>query len=501
MRQHSANGYRVRILWLAAFIFALAAYTLVAADSYAAADAGNRQATVQTGQARANDSAPPRFTVSEPFEAWILATNLEMPWEMLWGPDNMLWVTERQGKRITRINPQTGEKKVAGVIQAAYPGPQHEGVLGMAFAPGFLDRRSELFVYYTIKQGDDRSGRLVKFDYNPATEQLTNEIILMENIPAGDDHNGGRLRFGPDNKLYLSLGEQGHNQGGNTCLPIMAQWLPTPDQLAARDWDTYRGKVLRINPDGGIPSDNPVIRGVRSHIFTYGHRNPQGLYFIGNKLYSCEQGPSSDDELNLLEPGGNYGWPHVAGFRDGMGYRYANYSEAENCSSLPSDPDVIPAGVPIQDELEWFDPNFKPPVKTFYTVNNDHNFHDPKCMPDHTYLCYPTIAPSSLIYYPENGAIPAFRNSILMTTLKTGALFRLPMSGDATEVQGDIFKHFRSMNRYRAVAIDPRGQNIYIATDVSGGAKDDNGRPAQNVRNPGSILVFSYRADAAQWPE
>ncbi len=436
---------------------------------------------------------------AEPFIGYVLTTGLDMPWEMLWGPDNHLWVTERHGLRITRVNPNTGEKKVVGTIDEAYPGPQHEGILGMAFGPGFLTSGGDdvLYVYYTMKDGDNRWGRLVKFPYNRASENLGTKTVLLDRLPAGDDHNAGRVRVGPDGKIYLTIGEQGHNQGGNFCLPIEAQRLPTYAELDAKDWDSYRGKSLRINPDGSIPADNPYIRGIKSHVFTYGHRNPQGLAFVGKTLYSCEQGPSSDDELNLLEPGGNYGWPHVAGFRDGMGYVYANYSAAPNCQSLKYDANVIPEGVPTQHELEWFDPDFKPPVKTFYTVRNDHNFSDSRCGPDHVYLCWPTVAPSSIIHYPADGAIPGFRNSLLMTTLKTGALFKVRLSGDSEEIQGDYDKLFRSRNRYRAAAIDPSGSRIFICTDTGGGAMDDAGRPAASVRNPGSILVFQYNPEGS----
>ena len=441
---------------------------------------------------------------AEPFTGHVLTEGLDFPWEMLWGPDDMLWVSERHGLRITRVDPRTGEKRTAVEIPDAYPGPQHEGVLGMAFAPGFFKTGGEdsLYVYYTLKQGDKRWGRLAKYAYDRNRETLGSPSVIMDNLPAGDDHNAGRLRFGPDGKIYLTIGEQGHNQGASYCLPIEAQRIPSPYELEKGDWDAYRGKSLRINPDGSIPDDNPEIRGIRSHVFTYGHRNPQGLTFVGKQLYSCEQGPSSDDEINLLEAGGNYGWPHVAGFRDDQAYVYANYSAAPDCKGLPFDPNVIPEGVPVQHELEWFDPDFKPPVKTFYTVNDDHNFSDGRCGGDHAYLCWPTVAPSSIVYYPGSGAIPGWKKSLLVTGLKSGSLFQIRLSDDETQVQGDYNRLFRSTNRYRAVAFDPTGRYIFIATDNSGGAMDDAGRPADSVANPGSILVFTYNADGSYgYPE
>ncbi len=441
------------------------------------------------------------YPTAEAFSCTVLAEGLDFPWEMLWGPDNKLWITERHGLRITKVDPETGDSKTIATLPEAYPGPQHEGILGMAFAKDFMKGGDNyLYVYYTSKSpnSEKRWGTLARYTYDPDKEVLGNKVKLLENLPAGDDHNAGRVRLGPDNKLYLTIGEQGHNQGKNFCLPIEAQRIATWEEVQGQNYDSYRGKSLRINLDGSVPSDNPEIRGVRSHIFTYGHRNPQGLCFVNNDLYSCEQGPSSDDEINLLTAGGNYGWPHVAGFRDDQAYVYANYSAAENCQSLAFDANVIPEGVPVQHELEWFDPNFIAPVKTFYTVRDGHNFSDSRCgNGDHAYLCWPTIAPSSIIYYPTNGAIPSWRGSLLVTTLKTGALFRLKMSGDQKELQGDYDKIFRSQNRYRVACLDPEGKRIFIATDNSGAAKMDDDSPAEGVRDSGAILVFTYDPDNA----
>src|SRR5690606_10548112 len=116
-----------------------------------------------------------------------------------------------------------------------------------------------------------------------------------------------------------------------------------------QDWSAYVGKVLRLDLDGGIPDDNPEIGGVRSHAFTYGHRNPQGLAFgPDGTLDSAEQGPKTDDEINILEAGKNYGWPHVAGYQDDMAYVYANWSEGPEDAEYSDF--VIPESVPTQAE-------------------------------------------------------------------------------------------------------------------------------------------------------
>src|SRR5262249_994425 len=149
------------------------------------------------------------------------------------------------------------------------------------------------------------------------TETLGHPTELISGIPAGTDHNGGRFRFGPDGMLYYSTRDQGGKWLAKQCNPSPAEMLPTQTDLKNKKWSSSTGKILRLTPEGGIPADNPVIAGVRSHIFSYGHRNPQGLVFgLNGALYSSEHGEKTDDEINFIEPGMNYGWPYDLGFRD-----------------------------------------------------------------------------------------------------------------------------------------------------------------------------------------
>ena len=169
--------------------------------------------------------------------------------------------------------------------------------------------------------------------------------------------------------------------------------------MAAKNWSTYEGKVLRMNPDGSIPEDNPVINGVQSHIFTYGHRNAQGIAVGPNgDLYVSEHGDNSDDEINHLVAGGNYGWPYVSGYIDDKAYQYYNWSAAKNCQELKFN-DVAPApvGVTVKNESEFNATNFVPPIQTFYTVDRNFNFTEQaKSCGEMASTCYPTVAPSSL---------------------------------------------------------------------------------------------------------
>jgi len=444
---------------------------------------------------------------SEPFAGTVLVEGLDAPWEMIWGPDNKLWVTERMGKRILRIDPENGSIKDTVRIEEAHAAGGHEGVLGLALAPDFLKPGSENHVYtvYTYKSTPSKTSsdykKIVRFRYDPENETLIEPVAILDRIPAGNDHNAGRIVFGPDKKLYLSLGELGHNQGDNMTLPNEAQRLPTAGEILGKDWSAYVGKVLRINPDGSIPHDNPVLDGVKSHVFTYGHRNPQGLVFVGAHLFSCEHGPSTDDEINRLEVGGNYGWPIVAGFRDDQGYIFADWSKATKDAIDaydPNQPNIVPAeGVPTIRETEWNAPNFKPPVKTFYTVPDDYNFKDSR-FEKLPYLFWPTIAPSSIVYYPSDGAIAAWRNSLLVTTLKTGQIYKLKLNEDGKTVQGDAIAYFHTGNRYRVAVVAPDTKSIFVATDKSGNVLDRNFMPTDKVENSGAIIVFKYMGTATR---
>ena len=263
------------------------------------------------------------------FAKRVVTTGLANPFQMVWGPDDYLWVTERTGGRITRVRPSDGSQTSIAIgdqVHADGPG----GLLGMALDPGLLKGSGNDFVYlaYTYDADSDpkalsRRTKIVRFTYDRQAQTLGNPQDILPNLPAGTDHQGGRLVFGPDRKLYFTIGDMGANQLANFCNPNQSQALPTTAQVHARDWSRYEGKVLRVNLDGSIPSDNPTIAGVKSHIYSYGHRNPQGLVFAPDgTLYESEHGPNTDDEINLIHGGGNYGWPHVAGYKDDQSYAY-----------------------------------------------------------------------------------------------------------------------------------------------------------------------------------
>jgi PQQ-dependent dehydrogenase (s-GDH family) len=445
------------------------------------------------------------------FEKRVVTTGLVDPFQIVWGPDDYLWVTERSAGRVTRVLPSDGSKTPAIVLaDLITDGP--DGLLGMALDPGLLKGTGNDFVFvaHTYDADTDPATvrprtKIVRLTYDPRAHVLGNSRDILAGLPAGNDHQGGRLVIGPDRKLYFTIGDMGANQLANFCNANRAQDVPTAAQLQARDWSLYEGKVLRLNLDGSIPSDNPVIAGVRSHIYSYGHRNPQGLVFAPDgKLYDSEHGPNTDDEVNLIRPGGNYGWPHVAGYRDDQSYAYANWSASKGvpCGSLKftAYPEVPPS-VPIQKESAWSHPDFTPPIQTFRTVPTGYDFKNPKCAERELYYqCWPTAAPSSLAIYTAKNGIPGWDHSLLMPSLKHGTVYRIQLDATGTAVVGepDENPRLKTVNRYRDVTMRPDGLALFIVTDPGGNTQDASGRPAAMVENPGAILEFRYIAERSR---
>ncbi|ARO14473.1 hypothetical protein BVG79_01127 [Ketogulonicigenium robustum] len=434
------------------------------------------------------------------FTSRVLTTGLSNPWEVTWGPDSMLWVTERSSGEVTRVDPATGEQQVLLTLTDFSVDVQHQGLLGLALHPEFMQGTGNDYVYlvHTYNTGTedapDPKQKLVRYAYDADAQQLVNPVDLISGIPAGNDHNGGRIKFAPDGQhIFYTLGEQGANFGGNYRKPNHAQLLPTQEQVDGGDWVAYSGKILRVNLDGTIPEDNPTIDDVRSHIFTYGHRNPQGITFgPDGTIYATEHGPDTDDELNIIAGGSNYGWPNVAGYRDGKSYIYADWSQAPEGQRYTGRAG-IPDTVPQFPELE-FAPEMHDPMTTYWTVDNDYDF-TANC----GWICNPTIAPSSAYYYAagEDG-IAAWDNSILIPTLKHGGIYVQHLSDDGQSVDGLPTLWFSTQNRYRDIEIGP-GNEVFVATDNFGTSAQKYGNTGfTNVlHNPGAILVFTYLGEDA----
>ncbi len=441
--------------------------------------------------ARAAQDAQRFSTGAERFEMRVVETGLDAPWEIAWGPDDHLWVTERRGRRVVRINPKDGSSRALTIWQA-HQSVSQDGLLGLAFHPDFFRGKGNDYVYivftYDDAAGTDFSIRMAlrQYRYDVKTRHLISPVDILTGLPAHDDHLGGRLVSGPDRRLYLSIGDQGSNFGSNRCNVNRAQELPTAAEVHAKDWSKYQGKILRIELDGSIPLDNPALNGVRSHVFSYGHRNPLGLAFgPGGRLYESEHGPSTDDEVNLIEAGRNYGWPHVAGYRDDKAYVYGNWSAStEPCRSLSSSFDGIPASVPQQDETAWTHPRFMPPLRTFFTVETGTDLRT---------IGSATIAPGGLEVYTAERGIPAWSNSLLVLGMIRGTLYRLPLAADGRTVEGAPIELLQSANRYRDIALSPNQRMIYLVTDAAGPIRAPDGSVSQLLTHPGAILEFTYK--------
>jgi hypothetical protein len=150
---------------------------------------------------------------------------------------------------------------------------------------------------------------------------------------------------------------------------------------------------------------------------------------------------------------------------------------------MPFDQTIIPPSVPQRKESTWSSPDFKAPIKTFFTMANDYNVATQGSA---------TIAPGGLEIYPANGPIPNWGNSALLLSLKSGWVYRVKLSADGSSAVGDPTQHLKSTNRYRDIAIHPNGRTIYLATDSQGSSTDANGRPSRTLANPGAIVAFTY---------
>lgn len=232
----------------------------------------------------------------------ILVSGLDTPWAVDFAPDGRIFVTERSG----RIRVVEGGRLLAEpwmILEVAAVG--EAGLMGLALDPQFAQTRLA-YVAYTYRAANGRlQNRLVRLREDPKTGKGGVDKVLIDSVAGSNNHDGGRVKFGPDGKLYWTMGDAQNAR--------LAQTL-----------SSLNGKILRLNADGTAPADNPFPN---SYVYSYGHRNSQGLAWQPKtgRLYATEHGPSGfqgccRDELNYVEPGKNYGWPEVRGdeTRQGM---------------------------------------------------------------------------------------------------------------------------------------------------------------------------------------
>jgi len=317
--------------------------------------------------------------VNAELNADVIVDGLNNPWEILFGPDGEIYFTERDG-RIWKLN-ESGDGKIIQTFPKS--GSVEGGTLGLALHPDF-EKNKKIYVYQTNLELEFYQNKVYSFRLNEDT--LTDKQIILDGIPGAPWHDGGRIKFGPDQKLYVSTGD--------AISPGLSQ-----------DLSSLAGKILRINPDGTIPEDNPFDS---SPVFSYGHRNPQGLAWSSDGMFvSSEHGPSGEqgyghDEINVILKGKNYGWPNIVG-----------------------------------------------------------NSSDEKFVNPITHSGQLTWAPSGMIFY-DSEKISSFNGKFLVGTLRGEHLMVVDIADDGSLISTEKFFE-GEFGRIRTAQIDPDG-NLYLLT-------------------------------------
>lgn len=477
--------------------------------------------------------------MNEVFSRTILspASALNYPWEITYGPDNNLWITEAQGYKMYKMNPNTGVKTLVLDLSSGstfLPAPSDSlnaqsmgtwspwpqgGFAGMALHPNFLDGSGlNDFVYVTYVHrflgGTSPSGlyyrnKLVRFTYNSGTGKLESPAVLCDTMPGSKDHNSQRLIIAPvvkggTNYLFMGEGDMGSGQFENRDRPQKAQ-----------NPASYEGKILRFNlvPDGDagaaawIPNDNPYSP--NSAVYSIGIRNNQGFAYDTalNILYGSSHGPYSDDEINIIQPFKNYGHPLVIGYAEG------NY----NGTTTPSTNTSVSAGAPFTDNSGN---STCPPIgneaNNITTINNAGNgaykrplfsaYPTPAATIANTWKTNPgnanwlSEAWSGLDLY-SNTVIPGWKKSLIASGLKWGRLIRLPLGATGVTTMpsnldslntADTVTYFQSTNRYRDLAIAPNGKDIFLVMDNSSATSGPGVGNPITPACPGCVIKYSF---------
>jgi len=338
------------------------------------------------------------------YDVVVLARGLEHPWAVEPLPGGDLLVTERPGRmRIVTAAGQVGEP-IEGLPRVDARG--QGGLLDVALSPDFETDRTIFWSYAEPRRGGGNGTSVARGVLSADRRRLEQVQVIFRAEPtyAGRAHFGSRLAFGPDGMLYITTGDR----------------LDTAMRMHAQQLDNHLGKVLRIAPDGSVPQDNPFVgqADARPEIWSLGHRNIQAMAFDPQgRLWTVEHGPRGGDELNLIQPGRNYGWPLVS-----YGEEYT--------------------GRPIRG-AETQRPGYEQPV----------------------YYWDPVIAPSGAQWY-TGGAFPAWRGSLFIGGLIAKALVRLVVEGE--RVTGEEHLLGEREQRVRDVRQGPDGM-LYVITDEDEG--------------------------------
>lgn len=436
----------------------------------------------------------------EPFTKRTVVSGLNAAWEMLYGPNDSLWVTENKSYLISRINIADGNKTVLLDLRAtdasinftaAAPNQPQGGLMGLVIHPNLYStdpavRSAKPWVYaaYVYNKGlcpgtntsCVYTSKIVRFDYNGNT--LSNPTTIISTIPGSSDHNSGRLVISPviepgadaahtQYRLYYTVGDMG-----------AGQFLNTTRAENAQNVNIMEGKVLRLNTesdgdagqDAWIPNDNPFFNAAsitpQDYVYTLGHRNAQGLAWGNvngtNILYSTEQMDRTDDEINIINSGKNYGWDQVSGYCDNNvnGYKIGQNTSANEAAFCT---------VPANNHQEPIFTTFTEPASGMAALMAQPNNQ-----------LWPTIASSSVDFY-GSGKISGWKHSLFISPLKKDRVYRVKLNAAGTDVIGDTIPYFAGDgNRIRRIRVSPDALKFYVARDLSA------------TSNGGAIMEYTY---------
>lgn len=232
-----------------------------------------------------------RSAAFQPYgEPEMVAERLNVPWDLAFAPDGRIYFTERTGAVRVLVGDKLQAEPVFEFAGLPFVSKGEGGLLGLALDPDYANNRF-MYVYHTYEESGTTKNRVLRLAVEGNKARL--DRVILSDLPGQRNHDGGRIRFGPDRLLYVTVGdaqEPGDSQN--------------PHSLA--------GKILRIRPDGTIPNDNPDPK---SPVYSLGHRNPQGLAWQPGTgvMFASEHGQTFKDEINVIEKGANYGWPLIEG--------------------------------------------------------------------------------------------------------------------------------------------------------------------------------------------
>jgi trimeric autotransporter adhesin len=460
---------------------------------------------------------------------------LNDPWELTYGPDDSLWITESKGYAVYKLHPNGGTKrKVLDIslkstwlgttpasdsvfnLQFVFsPTNPQGGLAGMAIHPDFNTGKRYVYIsyirsYITTVTSPANGGviyqnRIARFTYNTATGRLESPVSICDTLPGSSDHNSQRMIIAPVNGvnyLFYAAGDMGAGQFGNANRANNAQ-----------NSSIYEGKILRFNlePDADlgaydkwIPDDNPYNGAKESAIWSMGIRNNQGFAYdsVRGILYGASHGPFSDDEINIIQSGKNYGHPLVIGYSADGNYDGAKAGPAS--SSLPlitsEVANAASIGASYKDPIYSFHPAPKGNGSTLWSIqhiyiNADMDPGPGTSFPQNLNGNWASEAVSGIGLY-NYSIIPDWKNSLIGAGLKWGRLLRLKLNTAGTAVVptngADTVTYFESPNRYRDIAFGPGGKDIYVIMDKSAATSGPSANNPSLVACAGCLQKYTF---------